>query len=101
MKFNKTKCKVLQVGRGNPKYKNRLGREWLESSPEEEDLGVLVDEKLNTSRQCALAAQNTNHILGCIKRSVASRSKEGILPLYSTLVRPPPGVPRPALEPPT
>jgi len=39
------------------------------------------------TRQCVLVAQKANPILGCICRSVARRSKEGILPLYSALVR--------------
>jgi len=47
-----------------------------------------VDEKLDMTHLCVLAAQAANSALGCIKRRVASRSREGILPLCSALMRP-------------
>jgi len=77
------------MGRGNSKVKYRLGAEWIESSPEEEDLGLLVNEKLNMTWQCALTHHKADRALGCIHSSVASRKREGILPLCSALVRPP------------
>jgi len=55
-----------------------LSREWLESSPQEKDLAVSVDERFDMSQQCLLAAQKANHILGFIKRSVINRLREVI-----------------------
>jgi len=96
MKFKKAKCRVLHLGQGNVKHRYQLGGEWIESSPEEKDLRVLVDEKLNMTQQCALAAQKVNHILGCIK----SQQNEGgdSAPLLQS-AETPSGVQRPALEP--
>ncbi|KAJ7395492.1 hypothetical protein BTVI_154803 [Pitangus sulphuratus] len=54
MKFNQAKCKLLHMGHSNPKHKYRLCGEWIDSSPAEKDLGVLVEKKLNTTQQLAV-----------------------------------------------
>jgi len=68
-------------------HQYRFRVDLLERGSAKSDLGVLVD-KLTMSQQCALVAKNAHGILRCVKKSVASRLREVLLPLYSALVRP-------------
>ena len=65
-----------------------LGATQLESLFGENDLGVLVDAKLNVGEQCALVAKAANGVLSCIRRSIASRLSEVILHFCAALVMP-------------
>ena len=67
-------------------HQYRFGDDLLERSSGE-DLAVLADNRLAMSQQCVPVAKKANGIPGYIKKSMASKSKEMIAPLYSALVR--------------
>ena len=57
-------------------------------SSSEKALGVLEGSDVTLSQHWALAAKGASGVLGCMKRSVASRAREVLLPLCSALLRP-------------
>ena len=60
----------------------------LESTSEERDLGVWIDDKLKFTRHVGHAVAKSNQILGLIKRSFVYRDTEIIKRLFTALVRP-------------
>jgi len=71
MRLNKGKCRVLYLGRNNCMHQYKLGADLLGSSSAEKVLGV---NRLVMSQQHALLAKEASGILGCMKKSMASRS---------------------------
>lgn len=78
MELNKRECKVLlHLGMGNCRHQYMLGAKCLGGSFVEDDLGVLLDTKLNVSQQCASLEEDGHQRPGCcMKRSVVSRSRQ-------------------------
>lgn len=60
---------------------NRLVTDQLEGSFTEKYIVVLVDTRLNGSQKYTLGVKKANSLLGCIRQSTASRSREVIFPL--------------------
>jgi len=55
---------------------------------EEKDLGVVVIDDLKCENQCVAAVKQENNVLGMIKRSFTDRTKETIMALYKSLIKP-------------
>ena len=88
MEFNNNKCKVLHIGRKNKNFNYEMEGTWLENCEKERDLGVVVDRELKFLDQCLEARNRANRMLGFIKRNVTYKSKEVVLQLYNSYVRP-------------
>jgi len=51
-------------------------------------VGVIISGDLKWQKQCSKAVKKANRMLGMIKCSFIDRSKETIISLYKSLVRP-------------
>ena len=88
MQFNIAKCKVMHVGRNNPRHDYSMSGQVLATTEEERDLGVIMSRNLKPAAQCAKAAKTANMVLGQISRSFYYKDKEIFVRLYKAYVRP-------------
>ena len=88
MAFNVQKCKVMHVGRTNPKSTYSMNGVNLTTTEAERDIGVKVHHSLRPSLQCSEAAQRGNAVLGQISRSFHYRDRKTFIQLYKQYVRP-------------
>ena len=88
MEFNVAKCKVMHLGRNNPRFQYTMNEVLLSVTNEERDLGIWVDSSMKPGTQCEAAAKSANQTLGLIAKSFHYRTKSTLVPLYKSLVRP-------------
>ena len=62
--------------------------EKIEEAEEEKDLGVWVTTSMKPSKQCATAAKNANFALGQMQKAFHYRTKNNLVPLYKSFIRP-------------
>src|SRR5260370_27283812 len=65
-----------------------MGNLVLEKVQKERDLGVMIDQTGKVEEQCSMAVRKANNVLRQIRRKIRCMSKNVILGLYKSLVRP-------------
>ena len=92
VKFNSEKCKVLHLGRKNKshKYVMKEGSDMqtLQTTEGEKDLGVIVDLDLNFEKHIVEKVKKANSISGLLMRTITYKTKDIMVPLFKTLIRP-------------
>ena len=86
--INVGKCKILHIGKYNPKHNYYMNGRILEKIETQNDLGVLMDTEIKFHQQTSSAIKKANQILGLIKKILAAKNEENISLLYKTFVRP-------------
>ena len=76
-----------ELQRGKMQDSTRREKKIAEAE-EEKDLGLWVDTSMKPSKQCAAAAKAANFALGQMQRAFHYRTKETLIPIYKTFVRP-------------
>ena len=87
MLFNVAECKVMHIGRDNPRFEYEMtdkegNTKVLKSVEIEKDLGVYVQENLKFDKHISLTVNRANRLVGLIKRAFSYLDEETLLILY-------------------
>jgi hypothetical protein len=88
MSFNTKKCKVMHVGRHNPRHQYTMGGHVLDTTEEERDIGVQMSSSLKPGGQCGKAAMTANRVLGQVSRAFHYRDRDTFVRVYKLYVLP-------------
>ena len=88
MPFNVNKCQILHIGNSNKRYDYEMRGQKINTSNSVKDLGITITRDLKSSQQCNEAAKKANRMLGFIKRNFIFKSRDIVIPLFKSLVRP-------------
>ena len=90
LKFNVKdgKCKVLHVGTKNPRMPYYMNGELLPETTSEKDLGVLTSANLHWDNHIRASIKKAKSVIGWVTRNVISRSREVMLNIFKSIIRP-------------
>jgi hypothetical protein len=86
--LNVQKCNIVHFGRKNPNYEYHVNNSVIRSVDCVKDLGVLIDSSISFSQHVDSVASTARRLTGLVFRTIRSRRRDVLLPVYTTLVRP-------------
>ena len=88
MRFNIAKCKIMHVGRNNPRYEYNMAGIKLSEVEEEKDIGVTIQSNLKPSKHCQKIAGTASAVLRQLTKNFHYRDRHVFKKLYVQYVRP-------------
>lgn len=87
LRFNESKCVVVKM-RLSIQYMYTLNGHVLEQVSSQKDLGVLVSDDMKSHAHVANIVKSANRKIGMIRRCFTSMTKDKVLILYKSIIRP-------------
>jgi hypothetical protein len=92
MELNVEKCKVMHIGRNNPKSQYTMTTSntptYLQKTTRERDLGVILSDDAKNGHQVDSAVAKANSMIGILKNTFVSRDLFIWKKLYTAYIRP-------------